>query len=119
MAHPITRFSLLGLTSIVFLGAFSRFTHGVYTPSFYAYQLDRAPNNENTWLIPICDTLLGTLLLFFTTRPYGALLCALGQGVGIWMRLGEGKDVTRDVGFFLLALFVFANTGLRRIGWIR
>lgn len=119
MSLTISRIALLSLISIVFLGGFSRFTHGAYTPSFYAYQLDRAPDNESMWLIPVIDTVLGTLLLFAKTRRWAALLCALGQGAGIWMRVQEGKEVTKDVGFFSLALFVFATSTSRGWDWTR
>lgn len=46
------------LIVIVYLGAFSRFTHGEYTPSFYQYQLDLAPDNDSTRLTPVADAVL-------------------------------------------------------------
>jgi hypothetical protein len=119
MLTPLPRVAIFSLISIVFIGGFSRFTHGVYTPSFYAYQLDRAPNNEHTWLIPVADTLLGTSLLSATTRPWGALLCALGQGAGIWMRVQDGKDATWDLGLFSLTVFVFLTSMNWRWEWWR
>jgi hypothetical protein len=119
MSLTIPRAALFSLTSIVFIGGFSRFTHGAYTPSYYAYQLDRAPNNEHTWLIPVFDMFLGTLLLFAKTRPWSALLCALGQGVGIWMRIQEGKGVIMDCGLFSLTIYVFVSSTGAGVKWWR
>ncbi|KAF2676972.1 hypothetical protein K458DRAFT_258656, partial [Lentithecium fluviatile CBS 122367] len=77
--------------AIVYIGGFSRFTHGAYTLSFHTYQLDRAPKDDKTWLIPVLDMILGTVVLFAKTRPWAALLIALSQGAGIWMRMQEGE----------------------------
>lgn len=103
----LATFSRFALTAIVYLGAFSRFTHGRYTPSFYQYQLDRAPDNASTRLIPVADVTLGTLLFFPQTRKWAALLSAVGQGFGILKRLKEGKDVVPDLAIFSDALVVF------------
>src|SRR5262245_22447216 len=84
------------LQAILYFGAFSRFTHGAYTPSFYAYQLDRAPDNSATRIIPVFDTVFGTLLFYPRARMWTAILCALGQGGGIVQRVGEGKDIVPD-----------------------
>lgn len=102
--------SQTALISIAYLGAFSRFTHGQYTPSFYQYQLDRAPDNEYTRLIPIADTTLGTLVFFSKTRTVAALLCALAQGGGIVKRLQEGKPIGPDVGMLSVAFTVFLTS---------
>ncbi|KAE8556400.1 hypothetical protein EYB25_001101 [Talaromyces marneffei] len=65
------------LVSIVYLGAFSRFTHGRYTPAFYRYQLDRAPDNGSTRIIPVFDSIFATLVLFPKTRPGRQWICGL------------------------------------------
>ncbi|KAJ2970084.1 hypothetical protein NQ176_g8353 [Zarea fungicola] len=87
--------------AIIYLGAFSRFTHGAYTPAFYQYQLDRAPDVESTRLVPYIDTALATLALFKTTRPYSFLFCVAFQVMGLGLRLKEAKDVTPDVTLLL------------------
>lgn len=38
----------LSLVALLYYSGFSRLTHGRYTPSFYAHQLDRVPNNAHT-----------------------------------------------------------------------
>ena len=105
---------LIALIGIVYFGAFSRFTSGQYTPGFYAYQLDRAPNEGYARIIPFADTVLATLLLFGITRPWAALLCVIGQGGGLLARLQEGKPVVPDVALFLTALVVFVTSRGRR-----
>lgn len=94
----------VGLQAVLYLGAFSRFTHGQYTPAFYQYQLERAPDNESTKFIPFFDVLLGTTLFFPKARPWAALFCALAQGGGIFKLAGEGKDVRPDLGIFTHAM---------------
>lgn len=103
MLGVVSKYALVG---IIYLGAFSRFTHGRFTPSFYRYQLDRAPDNASTRIIPVFDTIFGTLILLSRTRTGAALLCALLQGGAIVPRLREGKSVWGDVALFSTALVV-------------
>ncbi|KAF2441526.1 hypothetical protein P171DRAFT_434196 [Karstenula rhodostoma CBS 690.94] len=102
----------VGLQSILYYGAFSRFTHGQHTPIFHQYQLERAPNTEYTQLIPVFDVALGTLLFSPRARPWAALFFAVAQGGGIIKLLQEGKDVTPDVGLFTVAIIVFLTSWL-------
>jgi hypothetical protein len=102
----------VGLQGILYYGAFSRFTHGEYTPAFHRYQLERAPNTEYTQIIPIFDVLLGSLLFSHRMRPWAALFIALAQGTGIIKLLLEGKDVTPDALLFTLAMIVFSTSWL-------
>ncbi|KAB5527969.1 hypothetical protein GE09DRAFT_1064676 [Coniochaeta sp. 2T2.1] len=85
----------LYLISLCYLGAFSRFTHGRYTPTFYAYQIQHAQDDESTQYIPVIDTALGTLLLLGggRTRAVAALLCTLFQTIGVVQQLGKGRRV--------------------------
>lgn len=96
------------LVSIVYLGAFSRFTHGRYTPAFYRYQLDRSPDDDNasTRIIPVFDTIFATLVLFPKTRAWTAMVCGLIQGGAIVPRVREGKSVVGDVGLLLTTVVV-------------
>jgi len=98
MLRILSQLAVLSLVGLSFLGAFSRFTHGKYTPSFYAYQLDRAPDNEYTWVIPVFDVLVGTCLVFRKTRGWTMLFIVLAQGGGLVSRVLEGKDFTKDLG---------------------
>lgn len=95
--------ALAGTILATFLGAFSRLTHGRHTPAFYAYQLDRAPDDASTRLIPYVDAALGTLLLFGRTRVAAAGMCVLFQGFGVVMRVAGGKPAGKDVGLCLVA----------------
>lgn len=79
------------------VGAFSRATHGRYTPSFYAYQVDRAPNTASTWFIPAIDLVLVALMLNKGTRTLGASLSALMQFFGVIKRVREDKDAVVDL----------------------
>lgn len=54
--------SLLILLTVTLLGGFTRPTHRKYTPGFYAYQLDRAPDNASTRIIPYVDFTVAALL---------------------------------------------------------
>jgi hypothetical protein len=114
MSINTSRIALVSLIFTLYYGGFSRFTHGLYSPSMHAYQLERAPNNEHTWMIPVGDTILGTSLLFAKTRPWAALLCVLGGIVGIWVRFQGGKDAFWDCALCLLAVVVFLTSIPRR-----
>jgi len=66
---PIHTFTYC-LASIILLGAFSRFTHGRYTPWFHDYQQYHQPNDDTSTaiIVPYVDLLLGTLVLLRKTR---------------------------------------------------
>lgn len=102
LIRGIPRFYLIGLT---YLGAFSRFTHGRYTPAFYEYQIAHAPDDESTRLIPVVDATLGTLLLLFGGRmqTLASLLCALFQAIGIVGQLRKGNQVKFGALSFVIA----------------
>lgn len=96
----------LSLISLVYLGAFSRLTHGRYTPGFYQYQLERAPDDSSTRLVPIMDIFLGTLLLFDRTRVAAAGLCAAFQMAGVVLQVKKGGQAWTDAGGVVLSLLV-------------
>lgn len=100
---PIT--SLLLSTFLVY-GAFSRLTHGTYTPSMHAYQTDRSPDDGSTTatVIPFVDLLFAGLILFPKTRVAGAALCTCFMALGMIARRFEGKDPMLDA---LLTFSVF------------
>ncbi|KAM7195554.1 hypothetical protein V8F20_007450 [Naviculisporaceae sp. PSN 640] len=80
----------LATAGLTFLGAFTRFTHGQYTPAFYRYQLDHAPDNESTRYIPIMDTIVGALVLLPKTRVIGTLLSTFFLGIGLFLQAQKG-----------------------------
>lgn len=85
------------ITVVTYLGGFSRFTHGRFTPRFYAYQLDRAPDDASTRAVPYIDITLATLTVVDVTRPYALLACAAFQGIGLLLRAREGKNPAPDL----------------------
>jgi hypothetical protein len=95
------------LASVVLLGAFSRFTHGVYTPQFYAFQEYHSPDDGSTvaQLTPIMDTLIGLSLLFGTrmVRLGGAVLSLLFTSLGTIMQIQANKSYGADVSLVALA----------------
>lgn len=91
---------------ITYLGAFSRFTHGRYTPSFHAYQIDRAPDNESTRFIPFIDVTLATMLVVPQTRVVAAVAGTLFQGLGLVARVKSGKPLVWDLALASLTAFV-------------
>jgi hypothetical protein len=79
----------LALGSILYYGAFSRLTHGKFTPSMYAYQNVRQPDDGSTtaMLVPVMDVMLGSTLLFGSRRAkrIACLLFGAAQGAGIYL----------------------------------
>jgi hypothetical protein len=99
--REVPRLALIGLT---YVGAVSRFTHGRYTPAFYRYQVERAPDDASTQYIPFVDLAVGTLLCFSSTKSFAALLCVAFQGFGIFSQLRKAGQVLPDVFMFSNAL---------------
>ncbi|KAL4783452.1 hypothetical protein BJX76DRAFT_358009 [Aspergillus varians] len=48
MSSSLTTLQAYLLSSVGFLGAFSRFTHDIYTPQWYAIQEYHAPDDGST-----------------------------------------------------------------------
>ncbi|KAJ7742872.1 hypothetical protein B0H16DRAFT_1890175 [Mycena metata] len=102
----------LVLAGVSFMGAFSRLTSGRYTPQWYAYQLERAPNTSGTWFIPVMDTLLGFLLLPRRTRTPAVMAIAAFFGLGLGLRVAAGKSFTGDAALLGLALVTLRTSCL-------
>lgn len=103
----IKTLAALLLSTHLFYGAFSRFTHGEYTPKFHAYQIERFPDDGSTiaTVIPCMDALFATSLLIPRTRQAGAAVCTIIMTLGMVARRWEGKDATMD-GLLTLGTFV-------------
>jgi len=97
----------LALSSFLFYCAFSRLTHGEYTPQMHAHQVDRSPDDGSTTatVIPFVDMLFAISVLIPRTRKVGATLCTGIMTLGMVMRRLEGKDPTID-GLITLGVFV-------------
>lgn len=102
----LPRNSLVYLTSsILFLSAFSRFTHGRYTPRYHAYQEYHQPNDDETrsQIIPFVDALLGTLLLSRRTRLISAIVVDFFMIFGLVVQVIAGKRFEIDVAMVVMA----------------
>ncbi|SPN98397.1 uncharacterized protein DNG_01442 [Cephalotrichum gorgonifer] len=93
----LAKIALAAAVCATYIGAFSRLTHGRYTPSYYAYQVERAPDDASNRFIPFVDLTLGTLLVIERTRTAAAAVCVFLQTFGIIMRAREGKSVVADL----------------------
>ncbi|KAE8383067.1 hypothetical protein BDV26DRAFT_277532 [Aspergillus bertholletiae] len=89
------------LSSVVLLGAFSRFTHGEYTPRWYAFQEYHTPDDGSTvaTITPIIDALIGVTLLSGTRglKISAATISLFFFIMGLVMQIMAGKDYKGDV----------------------
>ncbi|KAJ7020606.1 hypothetical protein C8F04DRAFT_290740 [Mycena alexandri] len=81
-----------------------------YTPQWYAYQLERAPNTRGTWFIPAMDILLGLLLFPRRTRTPAVMAITAFFGLGLGLRVVAGRDFTGDAVLLVLALLTLSTT---------
>jgi hypothetical protein len=108
------------LSSVVLLGAFSRFTHGQYTPTWYAFQEYHMPNDGSTGakVTPVVDTLVGLSLIFGRRK---LRLSAAGISlsflvIGLAMQVRAGKDYLGDIALVILAVAsVIASRKTKRV----
>lgn len=95
------------LSFVVLLGAFSRFTHGRYTPEWYAFQEYHAPDDGSTVAIitPIIDMVVGLMLLFGkpTVKLSAAAISLVFFTIGLAMQMQAGKEYLGDVALVALA----------------
>jgi hypothetical protein len=96
------------LASVVLLGAFSRFTHGQYTPAWYAFQEDHMPDDSSMGakITPMIDTLVGLSLCFGTRRLRlsASKLSLMFFVIGLAMQIHAGKDYLGDLALVTLAV---------------
>ncbi|KIW34942.1 uncharacterized protein PV07_01679 [Cladophialophora immunda] len=101
------------LASVVLLGAFSRFTHGTYTPIWYAFQEYHLPDDGSTaaTVTPVIDTLIGLTLLFGARalRLLAASISLLFFTAGLAMQIQAGKQYKGDVALVVLAVAAVAR----------
>lgn len=101
--------SLLILLAVTLLGGFTRLTHGRYTPAFYAYQLDRAPDSASARIIPYVDLTLSVLLVLPGTRSLAAMLCTVLQFAGVVLRVREDKNAAPDLALSLCGVLLMLD----------
>ncbi|KAJ5111014.1 hypothetical protein N7532_001549 [Penicillium argentinense] len=102
---------------LILVGAFSRLTHGRYTPQYYAFQVDRAPDDGSTasLIIPIIDLVIGLTLLLasrmlqISVAMFSCVCCA----IGLVMRVRGGRDFHNDAA--LVGLSAYTTISLIRV----
>lgn len=106
------------LSGLLSYGAFSRLTHGQYTPRFYAYQIARQPDDGSAtaMIVPWVDILLVILLLRGDrgvnrgVKRWTAVVAGVAQAFGILIVLKKGLDIKPDL--LVLALCIAAAVGV-------
>ncbi|KAF5860631.1 hypothetical protein ETB97_001335 [Aspergillus alliaceus] len=110
------------LSGVGFLGALSRFTHGKYTPEWYAFQEYHSPDDGSIVAIitPFIDTAMGLMLLFgahtlrlsAANRLPAANISLVFFTMGLLIQVSAEKDYVGDVA--LVGLAALAVVGLLR-----
>lgn len=89
------------LSFVVLLGGFSHFTHGEYTPGWFAFQEYHSPDDGSAVAIiaPIADTVVGLMLLFgnWAVKLSAATTSLLFFMAGLVMQLQARKEYQGDV----------------------
>ncbi|KAL2837213.1 hypothetical protein BJX68DRAFT_249972 [Aspergillus pseudodeflectus] len=115
MPSLVERLPLYALSGILLLGAFSRFTHGVYTPQWYAFQEYHAPDDGSTLALatPIVDTIVALLVAIGSRKPkiYAAGFTFVTFATGLAMQVLAGKEYLGDI--VLVAVAAAAVWGAR------
>lgn len=108
MAQALSKIPPLALASFLFYGAFSRLTHGVYTPRFYAYQTERYPDDGSPVAIaaPILDLSIGSFLLAPRRglRFWGAVGFVTMHSIGLVMQVRTAQDWSGDAFWMALGI---------------
>ena len=102
--RAINTISTLVLAGVGYYSGFSRFTHGQYTPGFYAFQLDRAPDNESMRVVPFMDVTLATLVLIPQVRMAASAVSTAFFGISVALRFQADKSPVPDLGLLALGL---------------
>ncbi|CAN8097980.1 unnamed protein product [Discula destructiva] len=107
MSSWIGTVALVFTVPLLLYGSFSRLTHGRYTPAMYAYQLDRAPDNASTRLVPFGDLAFAAGMSYAPWRGIAATLCALAMFGGVLHRmLWQDKNAAPDLALMLTVLII-------------
>lgn len=104
------------LAGIVLTGSFSRFTHGKYTPQFYAYQEyhQKDDGSSTAWIVPVIDVVLGSLLFVPRTRLLAAIIITAFFGVGIGLQMKAGKSFEIDIFTFIIGVLAAVEAARTR-----
>lgn len=108
MSSLLAKLPVYILSSVVLLGAFSRFTHGQYTPTWYAFQEYHMPDDGSVGakITPMIDTLVGLSLIFGrrNMRLYAAVTSLFFFIIGLAMQVHAAKGYLGDIALVTLAL---------------
>ncbi|KAL4889270.1 hypothetical protein BDV59DRAFT_186863 [Aspergillus ambiguus] len=108
MPSLLAKIPVYALSSAVLLGAFSRFTHGQYTPTWYAFQEYHMPDDGSTSakITPVIDALLGLILLFGRRRLRlsAAAISLMFLSIGLAMQVHAGKEYAGDIALVTLGV---------------
>lgn len=85
--------------ALVFTGAFSRITHGQFTPRYYAYQEYHQPDDgsRTAQIVPLMDAVLGSMLFVGRTKVFAAILIDIFMVIGFIVQMIAGKRVGIDL----------------------
>lgn len=118
MALTLTRLPVYGLAGVALLGAFSRFTHGRYTPSWYVFQEYHAPDDGSAVakITPIMDTIIGITLLSAGRRGrlVASLLSVVFFTTGTLVQVNANKAYTNDILLLVLGVTAVAGSFMSR-----
>lgn len=108
MPSLLAKSSVYILSFVVLFGAFSRFTHGQYTPAWYAFQEYHMPDDGSTGaqITPIIDTLVGLSLIFGRRglRLSAASVSLIFFIIGLAMQVSAGKKYLGDIALVTVAI---------------
>lgn len=96
---------VLCIAVFVLLGAFSRFTHGAYTPWFHNYQEYHQADDGSSLakIVPIGDLVLGISALYPRTRFFALAIIDIFTAFGLVIQMLAGKRFEVDALTVLLA----------------
>ncbi|KAJ5359406.1 uncharacterized protein N7496_011819 [Penicillium cataractarum] len=108
MSSLLAKIPVYILSSAVLLGAFSRFTHGQYTPTWYAFQEYHMTDDGSVGaqITPVIDTLVGLSLIFGRRklRLSAAGISLVFFVIGLAIQVHAGKEYLGDVALVTLAM---------------
>ncbi|OAP56298.1 hypothetical protein AYL99_09477 [Fonsecaea erecta] len=113
MAAALKTVPVYVLASVALLGSFSRFTHGTYTPTWYAFQEYHMPDDGSSVakVTPAIDALVGLTLLFgrHAFKLLAASVSLFFFVIGLTMQVQAGKEYQGDVALVVIGLAAVAR----------
>ncbi|KAF2101941.1 hypothetical protein NA57DRAFT_73380 [Rhizodiscina lignyota] len=106
---------IFALCGVGFLSSFSRFTHGKYTPWWFAFQESHRVDDgtQVAAIIPMMDLTLALLLIPRHTRLPAAVASTAFLIIGLTMQVKAGKEWSMDA--LLVGIGTVAVLAARRL----